>query len=518
MLTFFVQKKKALKKSFQSDSHDKPSVFPSFVLVQNDGWNDYSSFTWFSLFYYDNDKNQHLIGDLKLMHEEEADTYNVIKDGFSEPLDEHFCSLGLDTRYYYNIVKKIANPETIKQLLYYLRDCTQDGRIYERFNNTDRFKNSLFRDMASQEAYRAAGYIIHDDDPDTAFSFTYNYHAIYNPDQCCKWEVSFQQQKPSYLRTVGVIGENGVGKTMLLTSLVKDILQETTPESLNKKPRFQTCVAICSSERDRLLQVKSHSDVYYYSCCLKQKDCETFDLMRSAIEDNIMTRPMLYRRSITKRYYETLQEHLSDEIIKDLFIFNTDENDDEKEILNITHLEHLINILSSGQLQVFELITYIYAHIHLSSLLVFDEPEVHMHPSFIMNFMPLLNRLLKEFKSFAIISTHTPLLIRELVQQNVYRMALDPERNPSVERVAFRTFGEDISVLYHNIFEYNESKSYFRQVIRQMINEIQNSDFDDDIRTRDDYIKDITKQLSEDMELGLSGRSAIRDIVYEMID
>ena len=118
MLTFFVQKKKALKKSFQYDSHDKPSVFPSFVLVQNDGWNDYNSFTWFSLFYYDTDKNQHLIGDLKLMHEEEADTYNVIKDGFSEPLDEHFCSLGLDTRYYYNIVKKIANPETIKQLLY----------------------------------------------------------------------------------------------------------------------------------------------------------------------------------------------------------------------------------------------------------------------------------------------------------------------------------------------------------------------------------------------------------------
>jgi len=55
-------------------------------------------------------------------------------------------------------------------------------------------------------------------------------------------------------------------------------------------------------------------------------------------------------------------------------------------------------------------------------------------------------------------------------------------------------------------------------IYRQMINEIQNSDFDDDIRTRDDYIKDITKQLSEDMELGLSGRSAIRDIVYEMID
>ena len=518
MLTFFVQKKKALKKSFQSDSHDKPSVFPSFVLVQNDGWNDYNSFTWFSLFYYDTDKNQHLIGDLKLMHEEEADTYNVIKDGFSEPLDEHFCSLGLDTRYYYNIVKKIANPETIKQLLYYLRDCTQDGRIYERFNNTDRFKDSLFRDMASQEAYRAAGYIIHDDDPDTAFSFTYDYHAKYNPDQCCKWEVSFQQQKPSYLRTVGVIGENGVGKTMLLTSLVKDILQETTPESLNKKPRFQTCVAICSSERDGLLQVKSHSDVHYYSCCLRQKDSETFNLMRATIEENIMTRPILYGHSITKRYYGTLKEHLSDTFINDLFLFYKDDRGYEQVIFNQDYLKSLISILSSGQLQVFELITYIYAHIHLSSLLVFDEPEVHMHPSFIMNFMPLLNRLLKEFKSFAIISTHTPLLIRELVQQNVYRMTLDSERNPSIERVAFRTFGEDISVLYNNIFEYNETKSYFRQVIRQIITEIQNYIYDNNIVTREDYINAITKQLCKDMELGLSGRSAIRDIVYEMID
>lgn len=518
MLTFFVQKKKALKKSFESASHDKPSEFPSFVLVQNDGWNDYNSFTWFSLFYYDKDKKQHLIGDLKLMHEEEADTYNVIKDGFSEPLNERFCSLGLDTRYYYNIVKKIDNPEIIKQLLYYLRDCTQDGRIYERFSNTDRFKDSLFRDMASQEAFRAAEYIIHSDDPDTAFSFTFDYHAKYDLNKCCKWEVSFQQQKPSYLRTVGVIGENGVGKTMLLTSLVEAILQDKTPESLNKKPRFQTCVAICSSDRDGLLQVESHSDIHYHTCCLRQKDSETFHSMRSAIEDNIMTRPMLYRRSVIRRYYETLKEHLSEALINDLFVFYKDDRDHEQVIFYPECLKSLICILSSGQLQVFELITYIYAHIHLSSLLVFDEPEVHMHPSFIMNFMPLLNKLLNEFKSFAIISTHTPLVIRELVQQNVYRMALDPERNLSIERVAFRTFGEDIAVLYHNIFEYNESKSYFRQVIRQMINNIQKSIFDDDIITRDDYIQAITKQLNEDMELGLSGRSAIRDIVYEMID
>lgn len=517
MLNFFVQKKKVNRKSCDYNSHDKPKEYPSFVLVQNDGWNDYGAYTWFSLFYYDINKKPHFIGDLKLMHDEKSDTYEEIKNGFNQPLNEHFCSLGIDTRYYYNITKIIDNHAERDLLLTYLRDCTYNTRIFEDFHNHERFKDSLFRDMSSQEAYNAAEFILNSDNPNTAFSFNFTYHPIYDVTKVATWEVSFMQTKPPYLRTIGIIGENGVGKTMLLTNFVKALLQNNLPETLNQKPHFQNCIAICSSERDGLLQIQGYNNIHYQPCCIKQKSRETYDVMFEAISI-IMQRPMLYGHTITKMYCETLKEHIGEGFIDNLFSFDTSDPFVEKASLNKDNLNKLVNIFSSGQLQVFEIITYLYAYLHLSSLVIFDEPEVHLHPSLIMNFMPLLNRLLKEFKSFAIICTHTPLVVRELVQQNVYRMSIDTEGNPSINRVAFRTFGEDISILYQNIFEYNEYKSYFRQTIKQMVIDIQNKHskkhekFD-----RQKYIDMITTELSENMELGLSGKCTIRDVVYEII-
>lgn len=227
---------------------------------------------------------------------------------------------------------------------------------------------------------------------------------------------------------------------------------------------------------------------------------------------------MLYGESVSKLYYTTLKEHLGTNFIDGLFTIDDSDFFNVKTILNRDKLKTLIDIFSSGQLQMFEMITYLYAHIHLSSLILFDEPEVHMHPSLIMNFMPLLNRLLKEFKSFAIISTHSPLVVRELVQKNVYRMSVDDDMTPYISRVGFRTFGEDISVLYRQIFEYDETKSYYRQVIRDFITEIQLHPEIYPLTNRQQYIDAIVDHLEEDMELGLSGRCAIRDLVCEMVE
>ena len=107
------------------------------------------------------------------------------------------------------------------------------------------------------------------------------------------------------------------------------------------------------------------------------------------------------------------------------------------------------------------------------------------------------------------------LIIRELVQKNVYRMTVNDDMNPSITRVGFRTFGEDISILYRNIFEYDESKSYYRQVIKEMILSKQQKH---GLTSREEYYQDISTYLEQDMELGLSGKSAIRDLVYDMIE
>lgn len=60
-IPFFVVKKKMHSYLERSNSHDTPAYFPSFVLVHNDGWNDYSAFTIFWLFYYP-DKDRSSMG------------------------------------------------------------------------------------------------------------------------------------------------------------------------------------------------------------------------------------------------------------------------------------------------------------------------------------------------------------------------------------------------------------------------------------------------------------------------
>ena len=44
-----------------------PSVIPSFVLAFNDDWKDFFYKTMFTLYFYDNDKQRHRIGNTKIM-------------------------------------------------------------------------------------------------------------------------------------------------------------------------------------------------------------------------------------------------------------------------------------------------------------------------------------------------------------------------------------------------------------------------------------------------------------------
>ena len=46
--------------------------------------------------------------------------------------------------------------------------------------------------------------------------------------------------------------------------------------------------------------------------------------------------------------------------------------------------------------------------------LLFDEPELHLHQNATANTMRMFYRLLEEFNSYAIIATHSPLIIQEI--------------------------------------------------------------------------------------------------------
>ncbi len=75
--------------------------------------------------------------------------------------------------------------------------------------------------------------------------------------------------------------------------------------------------------------------------------------------------------------------------------------------------------LSSGELAMATFVARAVAAIENGSLLLFDEPETHLHPNYVTDFMDVLQDLLMRTRSVAVIATHSAYIVREVPKQRV---------------------------------------------------------------------------------------------------
>ena len=145
--------------------------------------------------------------------------------------------------------------------------------------------------------------------------------------------------------------------------------------------------------------------------------------------------------------------------------------------------------------------TTVYEYVNYDTLFVIDEPEVHLHPNAIMSFLRLMSSLLEEFESYTIITTHSPLVVRELVGRNVFVMQRLEENNVYIGHCSRETFGEDIGILYRDIFGYDDTKSCFREQVYELIKDGMGFD-------------EVVTELGLE-NLSLNSRFTIRNMVVE---
>lgn len=108
--------------------------------------------------------------------------------------------------------------------------------------------------------------------------------------------------------------------------------------------------------------------------------------------------------------------------------------------------------LSSGELSFIKFAAQASAFVENGSLLLLDEPETHLHPNFISRFMSLLDSLLEQTGSVAIIATHSVYFVREVFREQVTVLRLDGEGNVFAERPRLRTFGGDVGAISFFVF------------------------------------------------------------------
>lgn len=122
---------------------------------------------------------------------------------------------------------------------------------------------------------------------------------------------------------------------------------------------------------------------------------------------------------------------------------------------------------SSGQYILLCTMTEVVATIEKESILLFDEPELHLHPNAVANTMRMLYRLLEEFDSYAIFATHSPLIVQEIPSR--YVQILSRIDNVLMVRTpALECFGENVTNITNDIFDVNGSESNYKTILNNL--------------------------------------------------
>lgn len=136
---------------------------------------------------------------------------------------------------------------------------------------------------------------------------------------------------------------------------------------------------------------------------------------------------------------------------------------------------------SSGESIFLSVISSILAKIRYDSILFLDEPEQHLHPAGITVLISSIMGILERYNSFAVISTHSPFIIREIPSSNVKILHRKNERLYS-SPIGIESFGEEVSAISNFVFEDLDREKRYEEIIDKL-SAMHNYDFGKIIET-----------------------------------
>lgn len=438
---------------------------PFYILLNPTIWDDYSSKNQFTLsVQYE---GQHTaLGLLKIISIDSESTTLSLPYQLTK-LDKEYCSLGEKIDYYKSIKDFFGNHYLT--ILKAFNDVAFFPQISESFENSSDFKNSLIRFDGQEQLMRQARYIIDGYDLSNLYTFEYLYKPNYSSDiDTLKIPFDFNDNSILPNRIYALIGENGVGKTQLISKLPIDLANHVLNTFTPRVPLFSKVIAVSYSVFDDFKIPESSSKINYLYCGLRQeRNGEKYTLTKADLKERFFS-------SIQKVQESKRFDHWC-EIVDNFFLKNIvdqwkiwNESNFEYE-LNITEISNSLNKFSSGQSIFIFILTEILANIRYDSLIIFDEPETHLHPNAISQLINSIHLLVKKFQSYCIIATHSPIIVQGILSKNVY--VIRNENNVlSAKHPSIETFGENLTKITDDIFGARDTTSQFKNELQILIN------------------------------------------------
>lgn len=464
--------------------------YPCLELL-TDSWDDYGYETTFTLYYLKRKGIKLELGVVKILSLEEKSTIKVIPPDFEKLENLKYCSLGQSIKYYRQLSK--LPEEVYKEILISLQDIVFNKDIYEKFPNKEGINDSLFRSSEANKVFKSAfdKYFLEKEIENEIFNFSFKYHAPYSS---IENTINFDFEESSFLpnRINILVGKNGTGKTQLLSRFADALCGQSkkTKELFSPPqiPLFSKVIAVSFSAFDDFRKPYEKKER------LINTSTDSLDDEDTTLEDEVEA--LSEKRKLNNYVYcgiqddkgktlslKELKQHGKKNLLK---ILEREENSNYK----INYLDKwkdiLLNIeipskylddpseifnssLSSGQSILVSIITEVIANIEDESILLFDEPELHLHPNAVSNLVRMLYQLLEEFNSYAIISTHSPLFIQEIPSNYINKLERTEEDLLLISKLSIETFGENISAIVNEVFNVREVESNYKSLLKKSI-------------------------------------------------
>lgn len=453
------------------------------VYLRIDHWNDYSYVTSFEVIAFDQSGERFELPSVRIGFRgqtTETPTYRRLERSFERLSNEYF-SLGMGVAYY-KLLRENFNEQWRREFLEGLRDVVWDLSILDLALEESVFQTSHLRSTTVSQIKDQFvsvlggevlltdfdfGFILPESKSFAGFNLTFNVEA---------------NSKPS-TNMHALIGRNGVGKTTLLNTMVKAIANtsETDARFYGIGP-FDTEIALDEGYFSRLVSVafsvfdpfdlpaEDGTGRYSYIGMTDLSDGGAGATMTK-------TKSAIQAEFVAGLHYCFNDERRLNRWIEAVKTLQSDENFAEMDLLALTNLESeelegrarkLFDRMSSGHSVVILTMTLLVARVEEKTLVLFDEPESHLHPPLLSALMRSLSQLLHSRNAVAIIATHSPVVLQEIPRScvwKVFRSRLASEKmRPDTE-----TFGENAGVLTREVFGLEVEKSGFHTVLVDLV-------------------------------------------------
>lgn len=434
------------------------AAIPPCIVFLSDNWDDYNFNTLYHLCLFRKNGDKLVLGDVKILQRDVQSS--TLPDKFSA-LGEDFFSLGQVEDYYKNMREYL--PKGHLRVLEALNDVVVKPQLLDDIETTSGFRNSLIRFNEAKICLRDGLAILNRQPREKGYKFTYT-GDIPGAAAGVSIDVDLQPKDLVPGRILAIIGRNGVGKTQFLAKLARDL---ATPQRVSKetndqvesafepsRPLFSRVIALSFSAFDRFQRPEPKEFFSYIYCGVRD---DSGGLSRKALE----ARHLQYLKRIQDHgREEDWEQHVADIL------------DIPRKMVSIERtVEELENgqtaSMSSGQSILAYFISATLAYLKAGSLVLFDEPEIHLHPNAVALLMQTLQALLKQFDAYAIIATHSPVVIQEVPRKRVIRF----EREGNITNshpLGQESFGENIAELTRLVFETIEIPNFYKQTLKDL--------------------------------------------------